>query len=496
MSIEREAKLQASVGFRMPDLHSEGVVASAVEDRRLVATYFDTDDRRLLRWGVSLRHRSGEGWTVKLPMEDQQTNVLARAEHVEPGKDPRRMPSGVRDLVTAFARAGSLVQVARLQTRRRETRIADDLGRPIASVTDDEVSIMQGRRVASRFRELEVEIADGVDAAAVDGVIERLRAAGSGPVENVSKLRRAIGPLGHLAPEIEVADLDGDATVMDVVRRAIATSVVRLIVHDPRVRLGLEPEAVHQARVATRHLRSDLRTFRDLVDPAWSGPLRDELRWLGAALGEVRDIEVLRDRLRGREELLGSNDARMVERLVGVLEERREAARERLLIEMRQERYVALLDALVAAAASPAVIEDVAALPGKQVLGVTMTRPWKHLRNAIGHAEQDGTDEALHEARIRTKRVRYAAEAVASVFGKTARRFASAAADLQDVLGEHQDAVVADAFLREAATSSVARAFVAGELAMYEAQVKASARDAWPAMWEEALDRKRLRFWT
>jgi CHAD domain-containing protein len=105
----------------------------------------------------------------------------------------------------------------------------------------------------------------------------------------------------------------------------------------------------------------------------------------------------------------------------------------------------------------------------------------------------DPTDQNLHAARIRAKRVRYAAEAVAPVFGKRARAFAEAAVAVQDVLGEHQDAVVAGAWLRDAAASG-GDAFVAGELAAIESQAAARARAGWPAAWK-ALSRKRLRFW-
>jgi CHAD domain-containing protein len=108
-------------------------------------------------------------------------------------------------------------------------------------------------------------------------------------------------------------------------------------------------------------------------------------------------------------------------------------------------------------------------------------------------ARSDPTDENLHAARIRAKRVRYAAEAVSPVFGKRAKAFAEAAVELQDVLGEHQDAVVAGGWLREAADSG-GDAFVAGQLAAAEAQAAASSREAMPAAWKE-LSRKRLRFW-
>ena len=78
-------------------------------------------------------------------------------------------------------------------------------------------------------------------------------------------------------------DLGADASAGNVVRRAIALSAIRLIRHDPVVRLDTDPEGVHQARVATRRLRSDLRTFRPLVDAAWSSALRDELGWLAGS---------------------------------------------------------------------------------------------------------------------------------------------------------------------------------------------------------------------
>ena len=87
------------------------------------------------------------------------------------------------------------------------------------------------------------------------------------------------------------------------------------------------------------------------------------------------------------------------------------------------------------------------------------------------------------------------AEAVAPLFGKKARAFAEAATELQDVLGEHQDAVVADAFLREAGARSIADAFVAGELAGFENDARHDARGIWRGTWK-ALDRKRLRFWS
>jgi CHAD domain-containing protein len=479
----------------MPELGADGLLATAREPQRLVTNYLDTTDLRIARWGCSLRRRQGERkdvtWTVKLP-SSEEGSLLVRSEHDFHGGDPRRPPAEAVDLLTAYVRGAPLAPVARLRTVRRGVELADELGRAVASVTDDEVSVMDGARVASRFRELEVELAEGAPAATAETLVQRLREAGAGPVENVSKLRRALGPHAAEPPEVAVDDVDSQSTVRDVVRRALATSVERLLRHDAGVRLGEDPEDVHKARVATRRLRSDLRTFRDLVEPAWSAPLRDELRWLGRELGAVRDAEVLRDRLRSREPLIAASDRRTLDRLLGTLDRRRDDARDHALAAMRERRYVALLDRLVEAAREPLVLEEVAAARATTALRPVLDAPWKHLKTAVGHLE-DPTDEALHQARIRAKRMRYAAEAVAPAFGKRATSFAERAERLQDVLGEHQDAVVAAAWLREAAGSG-AQAFVAGQLVAVEEAAKRDARAAWPDAWK-ALSRKKLRFW-
>jgi CHAD domain-containing protein len=294
--------------------------------------------------------------------------------------------------------------------------------------------------------------------------------------------------------EIEVPDVDEGATVADAVRRAVATSVVRLVEHDAGVRLGEDAEDVHQARIATRRLRSDLRTLADALEPSWAPPLREELRWLGGMLGAVRDAEVLRDRLRSREARLAPRDRPTAERLVGILEDRRDDARRRLLASMSEARYADLLAALIEAARAPGILDELASAPAATALRPALAVLWKDLEGAIDRVVEEASDDSLHAARIRAKRVRYAAEAVAPVFGKGARRFARAANALQDVLGEHQDAVLAAAWLREAAEATPAAAFVAGELAALEAEAARAARAAWPKAWKR-LSRKRLRFW-
>jgi CHAD domain-containing protein len=129
-------------------------------------------------------------------------------------------------------------------------------------------------------------------------------------------------------------------------------------------------------------------------------------------------------------------------------------------------------------------------------MGGLIDRPWRHLQRTAGALSPTSLDVELHQVRIRAKRVRYAAEALVPVFGKPARRFAGRAAELQTVLGEHQDAVMTVAWLRAQTGGTAARtAFAAGELAGIERQAQATAREAVPAAWR-ALRPKRLRAWT
>jgi CHAD domain-containing protein len=293
---------------------------------------------------------------------------------------------------------------------------------------------------------------------------------------------------------VTVPELSDAPTAADAVRRAIAASVQRLLRADPVARAGKDPEGVHQARVATRRLRSDLRTFAPLLQPAWVDHLRDELRELAALLGAVRDADVLLERLRSAAATLPTDhDRATAERLLADLEHSRDADRATLLAAMDDPRYQRLLDDLAVAAVRPAVVEAAAA-PAAEVLPGLAAGPWRRLRKRVNGLGQDPPDADLHEVRILAKRARYAAEAVAPAVGPEATAFAKAVARLQEVLGNHHDAVVAQAWLREAAKRHRSAAFVAGTLAGLEQAEAERCREAWPATWEVARD-KRLRAW-
>jgi CHAD domain-containing protein len=288
--------------------------------------------------------------------------------------------------------------------------------------------------------------------------------------------------------------LGRDATVADVVRLALSSSVDRLLEHEQGVVAGSDPEQVHQARVATRRMRSDLRTFQDFLDPDWANELRAELQWLGRELGEVRDIEVMLDRLRNDARALPDAHHEQAEHVVRRLVADWHGARRHIVDALADERFRALRDRLIAAAGH-ARVTPWAHLRATEALPPVVRKPWKKLRSAVEELDDDPPDAALHEIRIRAKRARYAAEAVAPVFGKPARRYARAIEAIQTVLGDHQDAVVAAEWLAKTATEcDHEEAFAAGMLAAREAEAARAARAEFPDTWRAAR-REKLRAW-
>ncbi|HWG74634.1 MAG TPA: CYTH and CHAD domain-containing protein [Acidimicrobiales bacterium] len=522
--VEHEVKLEAGVGFSVPDFEgiAPGVLAEAMPDARLQAVYYDTPDLRLMRNGITLRYRqdrqaagTGErGWTLKLRAPPDGKGLVRKELTWAGGRTAPPRPAA--DLVRALSHGRCLGPVARLVTLRRRTLLTDAAGGALLEVDDDIVSVMDGRRLAARFREVEVEVVGSADL--LDAVVERLRDAGAVPGDDRPKVVRALGRRATAPPDVVVPALGSEASVKEMIGAAIAAGYTRLVDHDPGVRLDEDPEDVHQARVATRRLRSDLRSFARLLDDAWTRTVREELGWLARALGAVRDADVLGDRLAGRVGDLAACDRAAAEPLLRRLAAQRKVARRDLRTAMDSDRYLALLDTLVVGALDPPVglrgageagcgpevdaggapeVEGGGpavdgSAPAIEMVPRLVRPPWRNLDKAVGDLGDDPADDALHEVRIMAKRLRYACEAVAPVAGKAARRTAKDAAALQSVLGDHHDAVVAEGWLRAAARQDGgARSVVTGQLIAGERRVQDDARRQWRRPWRALADKHR-----
>ncbi|MDP9264754.1 MAG: CHAD domain-containing protein, partial [Chloroflexota bacterium] len=453
--------------------------------RQSTTVFYDTADLALARWGCLLRHRTREGWTVKLP-DFGTGDGLERPEIAFDGP-PGDPPRAALDLLVAFLRGRRVAPVARVRMLRRRIVIRDGQGATLLDIVDDRVSLDDA--APRTMRQLEIELRDESAGDLRDRVVGALRSAGAEAGDRRTKYAWALGDRVP-PPEVLAPKITARSTAADVARYGLATSVIALIRRDADVRGGGDPEAVHQARVVVRRLRSDLRTFKGVLDAEWTRAMRTELDWLGEILGRVRDRQVLAARLREGRDVPDDADLRPV---TGILDE--EVARARVDLEdaMGSERYLGLVDELVAAAQNPRVHagDGTAA----SVLRPAVDRSWKRLRKAVRTVRADPARHELHPVRIEAKRLRYTCEMLGSVFGKPAQRLASAAKELQDVLGEYQDAVVARDWLRDhSAADGASTAFALGELAALEVAIRDRAEAEWPAAWK-ALRRRRPTKW-
>lgn len=476
----------------LPDLtHVPGV--AAVLDKgvaHLDATYHDTADERLAASAVTLRHRTGgsdAGWHLKLPVAPG-----VRDEIHAPLSDT--LPDRLAALVRSRVRDGELRPVVRLRSDREVRHLVDTDGRLLAEVSVDAVHAerLTGSGGTAQWTEIEVELADGGDPAFLDKVEKRLRKAGVRPSKSASKLARALAETAPpKAARRRVPRPPGKpVTAGDHVLAYVREQRDALVELDPAVRLDT-PDSVHRMRVATRRLRSTFRTFRALLDREVTDPIGDDLKWLAGELGLDRDQEVLAERLTTALDDLpaGLVSGPVADRLTTWSEARHSSAHGRLTGILDSRRHLALLDSLDALLADPPLRKKAGAAPGKP-LAKAVRKDVGKLARLVTHAldlppGQD-RDIALHEARKKSKRTRYAAEAVTPALGRSAKNLVKSMKSLQSLLGDHQDSVMARRTLRELAAVAHAAgesAFTYGVLHGREERRAELAEAALPEAW-------------
>ncbi len=286
-----------------------------------------------------------------------------------------------------------------------------------------------------------------------------------------------------------------DPTVHQL-RAALDTRLRALLAHDPGTRVGEDPEELHQMRVAVRRMRAMLKAARSMLDRTWADDLRAELGWLGRALGPVRDADVLVERLRGHAADFDDIGRAAVETLIEALVAGRETARADMLAVLGSRRYTALLRRLATAVSRPLPTSR-----GRVVapaLVELVRTEYCRLSKAVRAAGEDPPDEVLHALRIQGKRLRYTGELVATSGRKPERKpvrqLVESTVALQDVLGEHQDACVAQHRVMMLLDDlddvvDINVAFVAGRLTEREEASRIATRQSWSTAWRQVQHR-------
>ncbi|MFF5492345.1 CHAD domain-containing protein [Streptomyces aquilus] len=477
----------------LPDLTGVAGVAAVIDKgvAHLDATYYDTYDERLAASSITLRRRTGgsdAGWHLKFPVAPG-----VRDEIQAPLSDA--LPGSLAGLVRSRVRESELVPVVRLRSDRDVRDLMDAEGKLLAEVSVDAVHAQRlaGGDGSAQWTELEVELADGGDPAFLDEVEKRLRKAGVRPSKSASKLARA---LAETAPKKRPpAPVENPVTAGDHVLAYLRVQRDAIVELDPAVRQDAE-DSVHSMRVATRRLRSTFKSYGKVLDRAVTDPIGEDLKWLAGELGEDRDREVLSERL---STALDEVPATLVHgpvagRLSHWAGDRPGGASARLIGVLDSRRYLALLDALDGVLTEPPLLKAAAKKPEK-VLPKAVRKSFGKVSALVEQALElePGTDRdvAIHEARKKTKRTRYAAEAATPALGKSAKSLTKAMKGLQNLLGEHQDSVMARGTLSE--LSAVAHAagesaFTYGLLYGREERRAADVEAELPGFWDEIKD--------
>ncbi|MBA3425758.1 MAG: CHAD domain-containing protein [Rubrobacteraceae bacterium] len=434
---------------------SETVSVIAGETRRLSDTYFDTEDWRLYRAGYVLRvrRRGKRAEATMKSLAPAEDGLRRRREVTEPLGDgePGTLEGGegpVGGLLKTLRGARELRPLFENRTRRRTFEIqprdaeAPDAGE--VALDDCEIRPEAGAEAIS-LRRVEVEVPE--ESEAVRGFVEALRRdLGLHPASR-SKFEtglRASGLEPAPEPDFGTTEFDASSTAGEVAFAVLRRNFVIMLACEPGVRLGEDPEELHDMRVATRRLRNALRIYADAL-PRRTERYERDLKHTADALGEVRDLDVHIAMFGDDPEDGDSRD------VVNILERLRTGARERMLEVLdskRYERLVADFSGMLRLGRSPS--------PPASILTVApdlVQKRYEKARKAAKKIDEFSSPEDYHRLRKRARRLRYSLEPLAGIYGEPAEKAIKRLKKLQDALGLHQDAIVAAELLRELGTA-------------------------------------------
>ena len=473
--VETETKLSVEPDFRLPTLSGH-----PLPRRMFTSTYFDTLDHCLARAGITLRRRieNGSGtWQLKLPLDGRRREIELRESSVT--TPPPRMI----DALVVLLEGKHLVPIANLRTSRSGVSVPHG-GNGGAEVVLDTVSVLREGSVIQQFRELEVESLRGEDEF-IDRLVSTLRGAGARTHDGRPKLFRALS-LAYPSPNAPAAS----ASIEEHVRYSLLQQLQSLKQSDPGVRLGGETEDVHQIRVAARRMRTILLAVRKVVHPEWVEPLLSGLKWLSEIFARARDLDVQMSYFREESGQLKVRDRRPLERFLCHLESEREKTQQTLMDEMKSARYLGFISKLREAAEAPLVVNSTRALSD------VAARQFRKLRKTVRKLKRSPSNADLHCVRIKTKRARYAAELAEVCDGKPVTRFIKTAKQFQDLLGIHQDAVMAERYVQGLLKYQTGQqaAFTAGLLVARANQRREEVRQVFWSEWKR-LRKRGKRAW-
>ncbi|HZB09207.1 MAG TPA: CHAD domain-containing protein [Rubrobacter sp.] len=458
---------------------TSGLLIAPESTIEITDTYYDTQDWRFYRAGYALRVRNTDGAVeatmksltpaedslrrrreISEPLEDDRPSTLKRAGGVVGGRT-RTLVGGreLRPLFSIKTRRQGFALLLEGSTDRNQEDVR------IGEISLDTSEIPLGEET-TRLTRVEVEAGIGM-APTPDllGFVDEMQSALELTPASISKYETGLYASG-LNPEGDSefgpTRVDPSMSLGEVAFAVLRTQFAEMRNHEPGTRLGEDPEELHDMRVPTRRMRAAMKVFEGAL-PERASWLREELRWVAQALGEVRDLDVQIERFQAWKREADEEVSGFLDRILTITHKRRAEARKNMLETLDSVRYERLLSSFAEMLRlGPAAELELAQTNGKDQAGEPVTaaapalisdrhRKW---RKAAKRLDETSSPEAFHDVRKKGKRLRYTLEFFSEVYGRSVQKLVKPLKALQDDLGDHQDAVVAAAYLRELGTTT------------------------------------------
>ncbi len=514
--MSEQSKSEIELKFMLPGQGAGSAVVKYLLDNhytveelapvRNVDTYLDTFDWSLMKNKLSLRYRvSNSAWmyTVKSigPVEDG----IARRMETETSLDgpvdiPTRIPvKQIRKLVDDIIFPRRLLEQIQIRTSRRRYRVISPEEAEIELVFDTSTFALRGlqkpRRV-HKLEELEGEILNGPEGA-LQSLSALLSARFHYPPSKASKFEVAVerfkiaipskkppeGLRPHLDDRLDLA-----------VRKILTYQFQRFREQLPGVQHDVDTEFVHQARVATRRMRSALRLFREAVPESASTYLGGELKWLGGMFGAVRDLDVFLLNLSRFKKQIESFPAKKKRTFEDWIEKQRRAPWKALCQALESPRYRNFERRLVQFLERPLPVRprlSLAVKPVREVAPVIITEKFDAVIEQGRALLANSKLKQYHLLRIQMKRLRYASEFMATAYGDALDGMIERAVEIQDCLGELQDTVFTRKFIDGLLEDWKGKLvdpdllFILGEIYQLQSEIARERRETFGRIWNQ-----------
>jgi CHAD domain-containing protein len=432
----------------------DGLVLEPRSTLQIFDTYLDTDDWRIHRAGFALRIRaeSGKSEATLKSLHSASTEFADRRELTETLENPqseslRRSNGPVGTRVHAVSGAHALLPLFEVHTSRQRFAIRrEDEVEQLGEIALDETVISRPHG-EPRMSMQRVEVEALTEAhEPLQSLVKTLRsdcALQAAPDTKYSQGLKSVGLAPGPAPQFAPATVDASMSIAEVALANLRGYLSAWHLHEPGARLGDDPEEMHDLRVAGRRLDAILRQFRSALPGSFLG-IRRTLKRVLRSLGEARDLDVALGELETFGCELPESERESVEPLKRHLVAERGRARTRMLSVLDSVSVQKDLKHLASLLAAPsATPQQSSAELALNVAPQLIRRRYRKVRKAADLLTPDSSMEAYHEVRGYLKKLRYAVEAVAVIYGKPADEMLRALRRWQEKLGVQQDAAVA-----------------------------------------------------